>query len=375
MFQLKDFTSIVASMINHMRGNTKKITDFQPGSVARTLVEAPAVEIEELYLKMFQGLVEAIPVATYTSFDFSLLPASSSSGVLTFYALNGHSSTITIPAGTSARNSATDQTYVTTRAATIAVGQTQVSIPARAEAIGFIGNADANTITKMVDNITGVSGVANLTAFVGGRDTENEDERKQRFREYISTLQRGTIAALYYGAKTATVRDANGVIIESVALINHVEPYAVDPVANNPGLVLLYVHNGVGGTSPSLVTEAQRIIDGYYLADGTPVPGYKAAGVEVNVFSAAEVALNVTGTVEFLPGYDVDQQADILASCVTAVRDYLLSLPIGAKAVHAEIIERIMTVEGVYNVALTAPVADTTVSSSQKIVPGVVDLT
>ncbi len=52
-FQIKDFTSIVASMVNHMRGTQKKVTDFQKGSVARTLVEAAAVENEELYLQMF----------------------------------------------------------------------------------------------------------------------------------------------------------------------------------------------------------------------------------------------------------------------------------------------------------------------------------
>lgn len=49
-FQIKDFASIVASQINHARAVSDKITDFQPGSVARTIMEAPAVEIEELYL-------------------------------------------------------------------------------------------------------------------------------------------------------------------------------------------------------------------------------------------------------------------------------------------------------------------------------------
>lgn len=79
-FQIKDFVSIAASMINHMRGTQNKVTDFQPGSVARTLVEGPAVEIEELYLQMFIGLREAIPIATFQSFGFDKLPASYGSG-------------------------------------------------------------------------------------------------------------------------------------------------------------------------------------------------------------------------------------------------------------------------------------------------------
>ena len=49
-FQIKDFASITAGMLNHARSVTSKITDFQPGSVARTIMEAPAVEVEELVL-------------------------------------------------------------------------------------------------------------------------------------------------------------------------------------------------------------------------------------------------------------------------------------------------------------------------------------
>ena len=42
MFQLKDFASIAASMINHMRAAGSRISDFSIGSVARTLGGATA---------------------------------------------------------------------------------------------------------------------------------------------------------------------------------------------------------------------------------------------------------------------------------------------------------------------------------------------
>ena len=64
-FQIKDFLSIVASMVNYMRGATSKITDYNVGSVARTMVEAPAIEIDQLYQQMLFGLRDAIPTATY----------------------------------------------------------------------------------------------------------------------------------------------------------------------------------------------------------------------------------------------------------------------------------------------------------------------
>lgn len=372
-FQIKDFASIVASMINLMRGNTNKITDFQPGSVARTLVEAPAVEIEELYMKMFQGLLEAIPVATYLSFGFDLLPSSAATGVLTFYALGGHSSTVVIPAGTTGRNLETGLDYTTTRSVTIPVGQTQVSVSAACKTAGFASNTDANTITSVVGNLDGVTGVANLTAFTGGRDVESEDERKVRFRNYISTLQRGTTAALYYGANSVKLFDVNGAVIEEAKWIKIVEPYEIDPTANNPGFVFIYIHNGVGDTSSALIGQVQKTLDGYYLDDGTPVPGYKAAGVVVQVVAAAETLVNVTGAVVVDAGRESDQTS-ILADCVTAVREYLLGLGIGSPAIKSEIIQRIMSVDGVYNVTLSAPSGDVAASSSTKLMPGVVSL-
>lgn len=370
-FQIKDFKSIVASMINVMRASTKRITDFNVGSVARTLLEAPAIEMDQLYQEMFHGLKEAIPVATYTSFDFGLLPASPATGVLTFYAGGGSAEDILIPSGTQAKNATTGKLYRTTADAIISVGATQVSVSGVSEEVGADTNCDANAILEIVGSIQGVVGVANLTPFRNGSDIESEEERKLRFQSFISTLNRGTTAALRYGASTAVVKDVNDQVIEQAALIGIIEPYEEDPAANLPGFVQIYVHNGTGSTSLTLVSAAQKVIDGYYTVDGTPVPGWKSAGVKVSCFAASEVAVNVTGTITILPGY---QSSDVLATATTIVRDYLLGLNVGKEAILAEIIERIMAIPGVYNVALSVPSADIIIIKSQKIMPGTVTL-
>lgn len=371
-FQIKDFVSITASMINLMRASTKKITDFNVGSVARTLVEAVASEQDQLYQEMFHGLKEAIPVATYNTFEFPLLPASAATGVLTFYAAGGHSADILIPTGTLVQNPTTNKIYRTIRDVFLVVGAAQVSVAGVADTVGSNTNCDANTILVLIGSITGIAGVSNLTAFSGGRDIETDEERKLRFQGYVSTLQRGTLAAIRYGASTAVVTDVNGIIIERVVFIGIVEPYEIDPVANDPGYVEVYVHNGVGGTSSTLVDNVQVIIDGSYASDGTPIPGWKAAGVVVDCFAATEVLQNVTGGVYFLPGY---QSTDVLSACTTVVRSYLLSLKVGEKSLKNEIIERIMAVPGVYNLVLSAPTADLSAAASQKIMPGIVTLT
>jgi len=79
-FQIKSFAAIAASMINYARATQDEITDFSVGSVARTIMEAPAIEIEELYQRMLAGILEAIPVSVYRAFGFDPLEAAPARG-------------------------------------------------------------------------------------------------------------------------------------------------------------------------------------------------------------------------------------------------------------------------------------------------------
>lgn len=371
MFQIKDFTSIVASMLNHMRGTQDKITDFNVGSVARTLVEAPAIEIEELYQNMFFGLKEAIPTSVFLSFGFDALPAEAASGVLRFSAPSPAAAQVVIPAGTRVTAIGGGLAYVTQSDAIIQIGQSGVDAMAWCETTGANTNVLAGTLTLLSAAIQGVGSVTNPAAFDNGRDLETDDERKARFQGYISTLPRGTVSAVAYGARSATVKDASGQTVESVRYAVIVEPYLTD--TNIPvGLVECYIHNGVGGTSAELVASAQQIIDGYRLSDGTAVPGWKAAGVIVNTMAAPEVNVSVSGS---LTVDSSANEADAIAAASAAVSDYLQTLNIGAPAIRSEIIAKIMSVSGVYNVTLSTPASDIAVSAQQKIMPTTVALT
>lgn len=372
-FQIKDFRSIVASTINVMRANTKKITDYNVGSVVRTLLEAVAIEMDQLYQEMFHGLKEAIPVATYTSFDFELLAAAAAKGRLTFFASAGNTEDVLIPAGTMARNPTTGVIYQTTQDVIIEVGETVATAPAVATVPAANTNCDAGTVVDMVTPIQGVSGISNLVPFTGGSDVESDESRKLRFQAFISTLNRGTNSALRYGASTAAVTDVNGLVTERVVHVGIIEPYEVDPVLNAPGFVELYVHNGVGLTSPALVAEVQKVIDGYYDAFGEPIPGWKAAGVTVDCMAASEVAVAVTGVITALPGYQV---IDLLAAADQVVASYILDLGIGKAVVAAEIVERVMGIAGIYNFVLSAPSTDlVAISGSEKAMPGTITIT
>lgn len=370
-FQIKDTLSIVASMVNFMRATQGQITDFNVGGVARTLVEAPAIEIDELYQMMFRGLKEAIPVSVYNSFSFELLPAMGSSGTLRFTVSPVSASDISIPAATVVMQAGGRYRYLTGVDVVLTAGDSYVDVIAYCESTGTDTNVGAGLLVEQTTPIANVT-VTNQNAFANGRDLETDAERKTRFRDYISTIARGTLSALNYGASTATVVNADGEVIERVGAVAIVEPYLVDPLTYPPALVWVYIHNGSGSTSTDLVTAAQTVIDGYETTDGTPVPGWKAAGVKVEVSAATEVPVDVTATVEVLATHDA---VTAKAQAISDVSAYLGGLGIGVEAVQAEIVSLIMSVPGIYNCAVTLPSADVSAASDEKIMAGTVAIT
>lgn len=371
-FQIKDFSSIAASLINLIRGTSDKITDFNRGSVVRTMLEATAAELEELYLQMYIGIKEAIPVSVFQTFGFGALAAESASGVVRFSTASSPTSAIIIPAGTVVRIPSTSFTYATLSDSSIQVGNTYVDILVAAQTAGTTGNTAAGTITELVSAISGISTVTNPAPFVNGRDAETDDERKVRFQSYIASLARGTKAAVEYGAKTAYMTDSAGVITEYVAYANVVEPWVADS-AQPIGLIQCYIHNGASATSPTLVTKTQQVIDGYYDTSGTAVPGWKAAGVKCVVQAATDQPVNVTGTVVVESGFTASA---VITNCTNAVKSYLQKLSVGEDVRLSELVAIIRRdVEGAFNVTLSAPTADVVIAGNVKAIPGTVTLT
>lgn len=272
-FQIKNFSSIVASMINVSRASQSKITDFSVGAVARTIMEGPAVEIEELYLQMFLGLQDAIPVAIYKAFDFDVVDALPSAGVLTINfpaAVTG----VVIPIGTVFEVSAKSLKFQSLSATPVAVGATQVTIAVACATAGTIGNIAANEIAAdiSVDLLPPLATLSN-PPFVTGKDAESEIERKTRFKSFILSISRGTVDALRYCAGTATTLDPQGRVQEYVTRVG---------VDEHAGRLDVYVCSSAGIPTAALLRQVQVSIDGYVDPDtGRRLNGYRPAGVAV----------------------------------------------------------------------------------------------
>lgn len=313
MFQIKNFVSIVAAQINHARGVTTKITDFQPGSVARTIMEAPAIEVEELYMQMFLGLRDAIPVATFQSFGFERLPAARALGYVSVSVSTPIPENINISLGT-LFSTIDGRTYSSTAAVTWLAGSSLIRIPVQCSVVGVVGNAAEGTITSSPffnSNYT----ISN-SDISSGRDVESDSEREARFAEFVGSLSRGTVAACLYGVSQARVTDSDGNTFEYVIKRG---------IYEQPGYVTIYLYSNQGVPSSELIQNAQNIIDGTRNEiTGEYTAGFRAAGIRVVVQGMSERLFPLSIKVKMLDGFELDtgvyqQLSDIFASTVRTI--------------------------------------------------------
>lgn len=362
MFQIKNYSSIALSMVNHLKATQSRVKDFRIGAAGRTLIDGPAIEIDELYQQMFNGLMESIPVALYKTFRFDALQPAAAYTILTFSVSVAPSvNPIIIPLGTIAKVPGGSVDYATELQVSIAVSTTSITVRAVANVSGSVGNTAANTITAIEPVISGVS-VNNANDVVSGRDLETEEERAERFQDFIAALSRGPAESIEYGAKTATVI-VDGLVTEYVASAIVTEPYINDPEAL-PGYIECYIFNGVYSATADMVDETQKVIDGYYDTDGNRVRGWKAAGIICQVFAVTMVPIDIDATITAVDGYLL---SDLIDQVDTVLRDYIFTLKVGATGVVSEIVERAMGVAGVYDFQVVNPTENVTVQPAQKL--------
>lgn len=348
-------------MLNHIRGTTTKITDLMPGSVARTLVEAPAIEIEELYLQYFNGLREAIPVATFKSFNFDKLSAAYARGYVSISRASVATEALTISAGT-AFTSSDGRTYLSSAPVTWDASALTVRVPVVASAAGSSYNIAAGSINS--STAFGDTYTISNSAITSGRDVETDGEREARFADYIASLSRGTIIGCVYAAKSATITDSDGNISEYVTRIGYTEI---------PGYVRIFIYSSAGLPSSDLLSKAQLIIDGWEDTNtGVITPGYRAGGVRVDVDAMSERAVPLTVKVEMLSGYSLNSAveqglADAYASLLSSVN--------GGETLYIEDIDTtLLSVIGVKSVLISAT-ENIVCAANEALVPGAITVT
>ena len=352
IFTPKPFAELVADQVERVRLSTDRLTDFNVGSVVRSLLEANAVELDDYYQEMYLGLMRAIPTAIYIGFGFERQPAVAAAGVATFSRIGTtpddallilQGTRLVTPGGAY---------FVTDADVTIPAGASTAHVTVTAEVPGAAGNAPANSLLVAAGN--SYYTVTNHAILSGGQDAETEEQRAERFAAFVRALARGTPAALEYAATIpARYHPVTGVLAERVQRAT---------VYETPGHVALYIHNGSYGASDALVQAVQATVDG--LRDpalNAWLEGYRPAGMRVVVQAMSDLAVDVALELSAGIGY---AQADMAATLEAKLATWLRAVMPGSQVRPIDLINLALGVEGVTAATLITPTASFTVAAS-----------
>lgn len=180
--------------------------DTGSGTVPRKLIDAFAEVLAEAsidaYLLSYAHDVDTKSGAALDDlarmFAITRMPARRATGEVT---LARHVATqeLLIPIGMQLATSTNPAVLVaTTVAASMAVDQTEITIPAQAIIAGAAGNLSAHMLNRNVTNITGITSFDNEVAFTGGVDAESDEHLRARIKRTALRNLAGT-EAMYLG--------------------------------------------------------------------------------------------------------------------------------------------------------------------------------
>jgi len=251
--------------------------------------------------------------------------ATRATGIVTFSRSTPATSDITIPAGTRVATSDESVVFQTTEAVILQTGQTQAEAPIEAVEPGAKGNVPANTITKLVDPISGIESVTNPEPTTGGRDVETDEELRYRAIKYAPYAK-----ATIHSIKSALLQ------IEGVTDVN-----VQEDLANHKVIVTI-----AGGPDDEI---SQTIED------------VRPAGIPVEWQRPTAKSINVNAQIKVLEGYNA---SEVQSNVQNAITNYINGLHIGEDVNFSDLAKVILQVEGVDDiVSLEATDGTNTINS------------
>jgi len=210
-----------------------------------------------------------------------------------------------------------------------------------AESPGALNERPASV--SLVTPMAGVTVTLN-TVIRPGADQESDTRLRDRNRSKWSTLSQAAPGDAY---RTWAMEASPSVTRVWVDDLNPRGPGSIDVIIA-----------GAGGALPGAV--ADTVLD--YINGGVDGVYRRPLSANLDVVSATNYTVNVTGTLYSYGSYDL---AAVRTAAHAAVNTYISTVAVGGTVLLAELYRRIMAVTGVYNVQITGPTADVTVTAGQ----------
>jgi len=358
---IRTYDQIVADMLGKIAARTK-LTNFNVGAVIRTLVEAFGAAVADLG-DLTLACLNAGFIVTATGYWLDLKakefgvtrhPAKATEGVVYFCRTVPKNENIVIPAGTIV-STLKDQDgkayrFFTRSDAILAAGTSEISVAVVAEKADAAHNVGPGSIQKTVVHIRGVDRVENRDDWITSEGADAETDSSLRARCFLTweELTQGSTERAYISWALSDPRVTS-------AFVNSRHP-------RGQGTVNVYILGTGGMPSPGLITDVQAVID-----ENRPlcVDALVLAPSEIEVdieFSIAPKRWAPTSTIEAearkrLQAY-FNPQGD-------PAYPWIESLGVGQKVVFNQLVEIVMSVDGVYDVRFVSPDADIDVAADE----------
>lgn len=330
----KRFADILRDLFDGIIVVGGKMTDFNIGSVARTILEAAAAVMEELWF-MLEWFVDRFFLATSEGewLDRRLgdilmkrKAGKYAAGEITVGRDSPSPIGSLIPKGTIWQTDSGIE-YETTIEASLLAGMVALDIPAQCRIVGAAGNQPQDTPL----NQAGVAIVGlewgRIKQMGGGLDTETDTAFVNRVPDYLASLSRAVQAAI----RTAALA------VPGVRTVTLAENQPQD------GWFTVYVDDGGGSASPALLAAVAAAVE--------EVRGFT---IRYLITTATRRWVELELQVSAKDGYI---QAEVGTAVRTAIVAMINSLAMGQQLLLLDLYAVIRAVDGVANARIISPTA------------------
>lgn len=294
------------------------------------------------------------------------LDATKAVATVTFTRAGADATAQTIPIGSTVATERDSQgnniQFVTTQNASWAIS-TNGNRTVNVEAViaGVSGNLSGpDLISRLVSSPPpgGTYTITDSTQPAGGSEEESDESLRDRVRTFPSTIRRGTLAALEFGAVST---EGAGVSKATAS-------------QDSTGLVTVYVSDASGGSSGVTTEVSPSTVDLGTMTSKVAVEllEWACAGALVNVSGGAIQTINITVGLTVRLGVDVNQ---LISDVEDAISARVGKLKIGDTLYLSDVINAVKSVDpdNIVNVTMITPVVDTAPSTPGNLIrPGVI---
>jgi hypothetical protein len=292
-----------SNMLSMIAALTGTPTDLNQGSQVRTLAEALGAITEEQGISDQALALQAFAYGAMSLFGVQQTTATSATGIVTFATSLPVSSAaiapqaVSIPAGTLFQTAGGVQ-FTTITPAVLASGTSSINVGAIASLAGAGGNVAAGSITGTPLTAIGYPlFVTNAASMAGGSNAGTQSQALADFTSISQSLGLSSPVAIA-NAVIGVTSSGTG---ETVLYGSVYEPWIAAGSGAGSGVAgfTVYIDNGTGSASQSLITAALNFITGSATANQS---GFRPAGVPFSVLSNTPVFCTVAVSGLLFPG-------------------------------------------------------------------------